>query len=413
MITASKYRPRIFPINGDVASAEIDRAQAIDSTISLNRDRIDEIGREDAVGYMKKSPTVGYKLTQLEYGSMEFFEKLVNSESHGESGEDAISNDDFKESYFDICAFLTDDDGTFRGTMWYPALRTAGFSITIGDPQAMIERSFDFVGEQAIIWQGVNKYLIVDSHTCETGDDNVINLTAKTPVVDPDNAGVYMLRVIRVSGAVSTELALTTDYTYNDGTQDLTILSVTEGDVIKYWYTYGTEELANVQFSNNDSSPAGLLGDCASIYLYVPATGKPGASDYVYRVQSISFDVKFDREDLREIGNKNVVQRGIKNTTVTATLGRILDQFTIEEVLRGEASGYGKIDVAEFSDDISLIVKIFTDNTKSTLAYGFRCDNMSPTDVKNGATTREYVKADTTLEGQEIIISSDTVVLGI
>lgn len=411
MINASKYKPRIIPIKGNVQDAEIDRAQSIDPTVSLNRTKVEEIGREGVVGYMKKSPTIGYRLTQLEYGSVEFWEKITNSELIGGSGEAPITDEDFKSSYFDIVAYLTDDDDTFRGTMWYPGLRTAGFGISIGDPQALIERSFDFVGEQAVIWQGANKYVIYGSYTCGTGTDNVIALDAKPPIEDPDNTGVYMLRVVRVRANVSTELVVSTDYSYSDGTKDLTIVSVNDADIIKYWYTSSTAPVA--QFTNNDSDPAGLLGDCASIYLYIPTSGKPSASDYVYRLQSVGLDVKFDREDLREIGNKNVVQRGIKNTTVTVTLGRILEQYTIEEVLRGVATGYGKIDVEMFTDDASLIIKIFTDNTKSTLAYGFRCDNLTPIDVKGGATVNEYVKADTTLEGESLIISADATELGI
>jgi len=125
MIHSSYYQPRIFPLYGDVAPAEIDRAQAIDPTTTLNRDKVEEIGRDGVVGYVKRSPTVAYRLTQLEYGSMEFWRKITNKG-------DAITTitlADFKTPAFDICAYLTDDDGTFKGTIWYPKLRTSGFSI--------------------------------------------------------------------------------------------------------------------------------------------------------------------------------------------------------------------------------------------------------------------------------------------
>ena len=416
MINASEYKPRIVPILGDVDSAEIDRAQAIDPTVALNREKVEEIGREDVVGYLKKSPTIGYRLTQLEYGSLEFWAKLTNTANKGESGETPITLEDFKTPYFDILAYLTDDDGTFRGTYMYPALRVAGFGITIGDPQARIERSFDLVGESAVIWQGLNKYVVYDKHTVETAEpetngDVVIDLSVTgtpAPAEDPDNAGVYMIRVVRVRGVVSTVLA-TSEYIYATG--NLTVHNCVQGDVIKYWYT--SAEAPATIFTPNDTDPSALLGDCASVYLYIPATGKPSALDYVYRLQSINFDVKFDREDLREIGNKDVVQRGIKNSTVTANLGRIVEQFTIEEILRGEATGYGKIDVEKLTDQACLIVKVFTDNTKSTFAYGFKMEGMSPTDLKGGATVSEYIKADTTLTGEQLVITADESELGI
>lgn len=411
MIHASKYKPRIFPITGDVSDAEIDRAQAIDPTSSLNREKVEEIGREGLVGYLKKSPTIGYRLTQFEYGSIEFWQKLVNSTTLGANGETEITISDFKTTYFDIVAYLTDDDGTFAGTMHYPSLRTAGFSITIGDPQATVERSFDFVGESSIIWQGDNKYFIYNRHEAGSASDNVIDLSVKAPIEDPDEAGKFMQRVVRVSGGVTTILVETTDYTYSDGSKELTIVSIQTGDVIKSYYTSSTAP--DVQFTPNDADVSALLGDSVSIYLYIPGSGKPSSSDYIYRLQNVTLDVTFDREDIREVGNKDVVARGIKNSTVTVTLGRFLEQFTIEEVLRGVAPGYGKIDVEKLTDQAVLIVKVFEDNTKSTFKYGFKASGLSATELRGGATVNEYTQGENTMEGENLIISADVSVIGI
>lgn len=411
MILSSYYQPRIFSITGDVDSAEIDRAQGIDPTISLNREKVEEIGRDGVVGFLKKSPTIGYRLTQNEHGNIEFWQKLVNTTVKGNIGEDEIKIADFKIPYFDICAYLTDDDTTFRGTIWYPSLRTAGFSITIGDPQAIIERGFDFVGESAKILQGANKYFIVEKHTCASGDDDEIDLSAKAPAENPDNTGTYMFRVVRIRGTVTTELVRTTDYSYSDGTKILTIVSVQTGDVIKAYYSSATAP--DTIFSLNNADSAGLLGDSVSIYLYVPSSGKPSSSDYVYRLQNVTLDCRFDREDAREIGNKDVVQRGISNSTVTVTLGRILEKFTVEEVLRGEVPDYGIIDVEKFSDKIALIIKIFDDNTKTTFKYGFKATGLTPTEIRGGAAVNEYVRKDVSLEGEELIISADSDKLGI
>ena len=38
---------------------------------------------------------------------------------------------------------------------------------------------------------------------------------------------------------------------------------------------------------------------------------------------------------------------------------------------------------------------------------------MSPTDLKGGATVSEYIKADNTLTGEDMIISADESVIGI
>jgi len=423
MIHASRYKPRIFSVQGDVDDAEIDRAQAIDPTITLNREKVEEIGREDVVGYLRRSPTIGYRLTQYEYGNIEFWQKLINTSTLGNVGQTAIDLDDFKTPYFDICAYLTDDDDTFRGTILYPNLRCSGFSLTIGEPQGIIERGFDFVGESAIIWQGDNKYYISKKFTWASGD-TYIDLGAtgvQEPAVDPDkdstaytDAQKYIFRVVKISGSTTTVLEADTDFEYSDSTKQLTFPTGKEpstGDVIKVYYTSATAP--DTMFALNDADPAGLIGDSASIYLYIPATGKPESTDYVYRLQSVTLEVTFDREDVREIGNKDVVQRGIRTSTVTATLGRFLERFTVEEVLRGEAENYGKIDVEKFSDQIALIVKIYDDNTKTNFKYGFRATGLTPTEIRGGATIDEYTRKDISLEGEELIITADSTVLGI
>ena len=412
MIHSSFYQPNIYPLYGDVEPAEIDRAQAIDPTITLNREKVEEIGRDGVVGYAKTSPTVGYRLTQLEYGSMEFFRKITNKENSVTT----ITLADFKTPAFDISAYLTDDDGTFRGTLWYPKLRTSSFSLNIGDPDAIIERSFDFVGEEAKIFQGDNQYVIYKKHEATLGTETTVDLSSKEPAINPDvDAGAtdeekYIMRVVRVRSSVSTELVATDDYTYSSTTKVLTLVSVQAGDVFKILYTSGTAP--DTLFTNNDVDPSALRADSVDIYLYIPASGKPSSSDYVYRLQSVTIDVSFEREDVKEIGNKEVVQRGVTDNTVSITLGRILEQFTIEEILRGEVTGYGVIDVEQLTDTATIIVKVYEDNTKSTLKYGYKAEGLSPTELRGGAGINAYVNNETAIEGESLTISTDNSELG-
>jgi len=409
LVQASYYRPRIFPIKNDVTDAEIDRAQSIDPSATLNAEIIEEIGTVGSVGSVKGSSEVSYGLTQYEYGNIEFWQKLVNTATLGAVGQTAITQDDFKTPYSNICAYMTDDDGTFLGTVLYPELRTSGFSLSISDPQAIVERSFDLVGESAIILQNTNKYYIYERYACGSGGDNEVDLSTRAPIVDPDNAGVYMFKVYRVRGAATTELTLTTDYTYSNITKILTIVSVQAGDVIKAYYSSATAPAT--MFTTNTVDVAAIRGDSVDIYLYVPASGKPSSADYAYRLQSVSLDVSFDRLDLREIGNDEVVARGVTNTTVTATLGRLLETFTIEEVLRGQTAGYGKIDISQFSDEIALIIKIYSDNTKTSFKYGFMATGMTTTDIGGGVNVAEYVNREGTIEGKSFSITADSTLL--
>lgn len=415
MINSSYYRPRIFPIKGTGDDAEIDRVQAIDPTVGLNREKVEEVGRDGVVGYLKKSPTVGYRLTQYEYGNIEFWQKLVNNESIGGIADGTgITLNDFKTPYFDLCAYLTDDDGTFKGTIYYPALRTSGFSISIGDPQAVIERSFDFVGESAKILQGDNKYLIYQKHVAGTASDDEITLDA-TAKENPNVAGTYMLRVTHYDVSLGTTVELEVGASgYTENVNTVTITKTIEAtDVIKLWYTATLLPTGYNMFTDNDTDVAGLLGDSVSIYLYIPATGKPAAGDYIYRLQSVTLDVTFSREDIREVGNKNIVQRGVTDSTVSITLGRILENFTIEEILSGQAPDYGILDVENLTDSAALIIKIYDDNDKGSFKYGFKATGLSPMDIGTPAGINEHVKKDATLEGEDLTISANSSVIGI
>ena len=148
MIHSKLVQPRIFPANSARAPEQINRAQDISGDLTLTQEKLYEIGRDGKMGVRKETPSLAYSMTQYEYGSMEFWYALANVEDPASGALDnSIDLDDIKSTTFDITAYMTDDDNTFRGTMWFPKLRVNGFSLNIGDPDAVVERSFDLVGE--------------------------------------------------------------------------------------------------------------------------------------------------------------------------------------------------------------------------------------------------------------------------
>ena len=405
MIHASKFQPQITPLNGPALPMTISRAQAMDPTGALNRQKINEIGRLETVGWVKKTPTIGYKMTQMEYGSFDFWRNITNSEASVQK----VTETNFRIAKFDICAFLTDDDGSFRGTLLYPTLRTVGFDLNIGNPDATIERTFNFVGEKSVIFRGTAPYFVNVDKTAAASGDNVIDCSTRVPAINPDvpvsfsEAKKYIFRVMRTRAGISTLLLPDEDYSYSSVTKEVTIIGCEPADFYRVFYATATAPAT--LFTPNDVDAAGLNADTASIYLYIPASGEPTSQAYVYRLQSVSIAVAFTRSDLKEIGNPDIVQFGINEYKVTVKLGRILEKFTIEEVLRGAGANYPVIDVSKLSTNVSLIVKIFTDNTKETLSYGMKFDKLSPTDISQGAAANQYVKADNTLEGETFTIS--------
>jgi hypothetical protein len=412
MIKSSKCYPRIIPIYGPGVPVDIDRAQTITPTGNLNREKVNEIGRVGTVGYIVKTPSITYNLSQLEYGNFEFWRKLANKADDVTT----ITQEDFTTSAFDYVQGLKDDNGTYEGTWFYPNLRTTGFELNISDPNATVQRTFNLVGEQALFLQSAAPYLISVDMTAVDSGDVTVDCSTRIPAIDPDasisasDAIKYIYRVVRNRDGVATLLLADSDYTYSTSTHLVTIDDVEPDDMFRVWYASATAPAA--LFTNNDSDPAGLNADVCSIYLYVPASGRPSAEDYLYRLQSAAITAAFTREDLKEIGNKDVVQRGIKETKLTVKLGNIMETMKMEEVLRGVSSTYTRLDVSKFSTDISLIVKVYADNTKETLKYGFKLDGLSPTNFDQSAQANEYAKSSSTLEGEQITISTDNLELG-
>jgi len=400
MIHTSYLEPRCYTYNGAGVAAEIDRLQELNSTGTLNRTKINEIGRDGIVDWKESIPSVTVNLRQYEYGNLEFWKKLANAAD----ADTSVNLTDFKTSAIDIAAYETDDSGTFVGTVWYPKLRTSSFSINIADPDALIERNFTLVGEDEKMLREGCKYLIYLEKTVESGEDGDVDIVIGSgdyanypaPAENPDESATYMLRVTRSRSGVASDL---TTYTYVNGTTTLTVPDCEVGDIIKVYYAAASYITGGDPFVENDSDSAGLSADCASIYLEV--------SNYAYRLQSATSEVTFDRADYKEIGNTEVVSRGVNNITTRITLGRFMEDYTIEEVLRGAAgTDYGIIDIREFADDISLHIKIYATNAKSSFLIGYKFTNLSPASTGTGATANDYASREVVLEGEEGLIST-------
>lgn len=389
MIHSSYFRPKIMPVLADLNPVEIDRLQELSGSGTLNRTKIEEIGRDGIVDWKKSIPSVNLTLRQLEYGSMEFFRKLANK---GDSVTQ-IDFTDFKTPKSDIACYKTDDDGTFLGTIWYPGTRVSGFSVNVGDPEALIERNFTLVGEDEVMLKDGGKYLIHKRFTATGGADETFTVNDPVPAADPDNSGQFLFKVVRVRSGTATELVHGTNWSY-DGTDTLTINGTSvAGDVIKVWYSAASYVGGETPFTVNDSDLAGVSADSCDIFLVT--------TDRVSRLQSVSLEVSLDRYDVKEVGNKDTVAYGTRDITTRVTLGKILEDYTIEEILRGKAGqSYSKIDVREFSSNLSLIIKIYEDNSKETFKMGYKCTDLAPSGTELGTPTSDYVNRSATLEGE-------------
>lgn len=390
MIHSSFYCPRVFPFKGTAASTEIDRIQDLSGTTTLNRTKIEEVGREGIAGWRDSAPTISLSLRQLEYNNIEFYQQLANKALSTTK----VELSDFKNSQVDIAGYKTDDDGTFLSTIWYPNLRLSGFGMSIGDPDALLERSFTLVGEDDITLKNNNKYFICKNFSGTTGSNQTYTIDDPDPVLDPDNSAQFLFKVIRTRAGATTKLAHGTEWSF-DGTNTLTVNGANyASDTLKVYYSATTYTSGETPFVVNDSDSLGITADSVDIYLVDTASS-------VTRLQSVGIDVTFDRFDVKEIGNKDVSARGVRDTTVGITLGRILDTWTIEEALRGVGGlDFGKIDVRKFEDKLTLIVKAYTNNSKSTFALGYKFTDLAPVGIDAGVPINDFVSRGTSLSGE-------------
>ena len=406
MFHSSKFMPRFNPCYNGVDGIQIDRAQDLRASISLNRVKVKELGTLDSVCWKKGIPTNTVTLRQLEYGEMDIWQALANVEPT----DDAVTASDYKVSLFDISVYLTDDLDVFKGTLWYPKLRMSSFSLSIGDPDALIERNFNLVNEDEIIYQNDNKYVVYAEFTATGGTGQTFTLgtgsyaTHPLAVEDPDNSGNYFLRAYRyrASDSTNTEMTEGTNFTYNSGTGAVAIVdgSVNTSDVFQFVYTAGSYLSGTDPFTSNSGDLCAIKADECTIYLRTSTT--------VSKLQSVSFDVNFDRLDIKEIGTTDVVAYGARDITTSVSLGSIVETWSIDEAMRDKiGASYGVLDVREYTDDMNLIIKVYTDNTKSTFKMGYRLDSLSPTTIDDGDAIDDYETRNVTLEGDSCLVTSN------
>jgi hypothetical protein len=391
MIHAKYVKPRIFPWNNDRDPEQIDRAQDIGGDLTLNREKVYEIGRDGILGYRKQTPSFSYSMRQYEYGSMKFWYDLANMETPGSGEDHDVTLADMSEAKCDIAAFLTDDDGTFRGSIWFPKLRLNGFSINIADPDAIVERNFDLVGEDYKMMDG--KFFAFQKATA-AGASTAIVLN---PAAVEYALGAYILRVLRVRSNVVTEVP-STSWTFVSGTNTLTVTGGVNGDILKVFYISSTAYTTT--WTNNDADPDLLLAEYAEIYM------KVGTGTRIYKLQSVGIDVALERADYKEIGNSEVVQTGVKAKTVTISLNRFSDNFSLEDILASDTT-YPYIDPRNFSEIIQLQVKLFGEKEHTNFKIGYLMNNISPTTLGTTQAVEDYNARTNALECDNIKISDD------
>ncbi len=276
MIHSKFVKPRIFPWASTRVPEQIDRVQNIGGDYTANREKQYEIGREAILGFKHNTPSFTYTMRQFEFGSMNFWYALANKENPGLGDNHYITLDDIKSKISDIAAFTTDDNGVFSGTVYFPKLRLNSFSINVGDPQAIVERNFNLVGEHYISLDG--NYLAYAEAVCPalgSGESLEIVLdgqSGRPPVPIQIESGEYIIKVRKEHAGVVTELVETVDYTYSNSTKTLTVTSAIQNDIVKVFYESATAY--DTLWTNNDADEDFLMAESCEIYMKVNSANR-------------------------------------------------------------------------------------------------------------------------------------------
>ncbi len=399
MIHAKYVKPRWFPHNNDRDPEQIDRLQEISGDLTLNREKLFEIGRVNHLGYRRQTSTLAFTTRQLECGSMAFWRALANKEDPASDGLDnSVDLDDLKTPMGEFAAFETDDSDTFVGTIWIPKVRVGGFSINIADPDSIIERSFDLVSENCK--ELIGKYFSFEKKTVSTPGDETVDLD---PVPIEWASGKYIFKVLRVRGGAVSDLVEDDSSPYGDNTWrysagDVIVQDCLAGDIIKVYYPSDTAYTTT--WTDNDVDPDALEASFCEIYM------KVGTSERLYRLQSLGIDVTFDRADYKELGNSEIVQTGVTEKAVTVTLNKYAEDLTLETILAGDTT-YPLIDPDNFSENIQIIVKVYGEKEHTNFKIGYLITGLTPSTYGFTQAVNEYQNKTTALISDNLKISDD------
>jgi hypothetical protein len=401
---ASASKPRVYPWNGDTQAMDIDRAQSISGGVNQPQELVYEIGRLDKVCTDLKILEEKFSLTQLEYGEIDFYLALANVATMPSGG---LQLSDFDSSLVDIIAVSKDRfAGTVEQTIWLPKLSLNSFTFGIASADARIERTFDMGGDFFKILKNTNKIFMEKIYTVPSGYSasawtQVISDPA--PTLDPNVASKYIQRVLRVRSGVTTELELTTDYTWTNGTTTFSVLLATSGDIIKVVYTANSFGTGGDYTSLNDADLCYINADSVKVTLQSGS----GTEIELDRLTSLNITSTLNRISEGVIGLEEKLLKNVQSYDVKVALNGRVKNATIEDVLMGQAgNNWGIIDPSEFKTDLILRVYVYEDSTKAVFKIGYKATGLAFADESQDVNANEFWASTANLSSDNLLISN-------
>jgi len=364
---SSGFKPISVSERDAVSKDNWDRVQDFSVSINQPQEKLYELGRLAKMATDKDKLEVSASITQYEYGNLDSYLQIAGLSALPSGG---ITLSDFDDARTDfISPGKTEYNGTLEQTLWVERLSLDSLSININADERL-ERVFELSGNYCKIARQGNKYVIFKSDDAPSGTSGnyVIDVSDPAPVEDPNNSGVYILKVYRIRSGVATELDLTTDYTYNNGTNEITILSASASDNYRIWYTaasYGT------------SGDPQALNDADDYYLSadnVTGTIDDGTNSAVEldKLTTLSISATLNRIGEGAIGTSENLFNDVESYDVTVSLGGYVKNYPIQEALMTQAGqSWGIIDYSSMSE-VAIVVKVYDTSAKTSFKMGYK-----------------------------------------
>ncbi len=367
---ASAFKPISVPVLADVDMANWDRVQSFTATTTQPEEKLYELGRRDKMTTHRQILEATASMTQFEYGEIDSFLQLSGLLAEPSGG---FELDDFDAPRLDfICPGKERYGGTLEQTLWTENMALNSFEIAI-NADDQIERSFEFAGEYAKIARNANKCIIFKTNDAPSGTDGsyVITLDDPVPVIDP-NTSVYILKLYRIRDGEAELLSLTTDYTYSNVTNNLTVLAASTGDHYRIWYSASSYGSAGDPQALNDEDAYYLSSENVTITID-DGTHTPLVLD---KATSFSISASFNRTNQAVIGTVEKL-KDTESYDVSISIDQFVKNYLLQEACAGQAGeDWGIIDYSTLAE-VDVIVEIFSNALKTEFVMGYKVENAS------------------------------------
>lgn len=398
---ARAISPWFIPNTGGSAD-DLHGLTDIASDPSVASEDVYVVGKKAKCGTDKETPEVTVPLTQLERGEIDTYLTLANLDSEPSGGLDLL---DFNSSLTDVVYYVKDEfNGNIDSTIWSPKTAVNSITLNIDDPEARITRDIELSGDDRRILTGNNKYLIHVEDTAPSGTSGnyVIDISDPTPVEDPNNSGIYVLRIDRTRSGETETLTETTDYTFNNPTDEITIISAQSADVYNIYYSASSFGSAGDPTSVDSDSICFLKAENVTVLI------SDGTTEVeLDRLSSLTLTATLNRIDENVIGNDERILREISDTPVTVDFSGRVKRYRGEKAFMNQLADSEMISsVKLFNDNVKVTVKIYNNADKDTFLIGYQVDNLSYTDGSFSATANEFGTMDVSAQSDDILITA-------